>query len=1056
LGAEAARALLMDLLAAACGGVELARLTACAAAAGIEAPRGRSSRAVLIAAQQLEREGVLTIAGSFTLEPGLAERRRRQLIREGRFEPLAALVAAELPLPTRRAGWRRITATTLRRELRRALVAGDGARLAALQETWAQHQERIGPPPSLVAWVDGPLELELLRGLDVDVSGPLLDALSRTRALAARPVEPLLPLLSERWDAHPDQPALRCALGREAMVAGEPALAARALDGLDGMEGLALRGMLALILGDPQGSVRCYARALAQRRKRDGRGVDRLEGPEGVLAPLAYRLHPSASRRAQGARLSAPPLEPDHPLAVLNRGLERWRDQQPQDSRALEGARDRADAAGQRWLAAELDALFTLDPRRSAPGVRALMSLGDPDDGQPSADPRLVLRLRPAGAGLLAELRGPRGLDADGDASDELLSAVPALARAPLRGRYRVLDGAEEALELLEALAPLGERVRVEWPEGEPLRLRAVLGPEALQLRVRGRGDWFDTDGGLRVDRARVVALGELLALARRGRRFLTLDDGRVLALTQALVDQLALIDRIAQPDGAGGQRVHRLAAGALAPALDAAGSAELDESWELQLRALEAVDAPEPSVPGGLHATLRPYQQRGFAWLVRLAELGAGACLADDMGLGKTVQVLALLLHRAWLGPALVVAPTSVCSGWVDQATRFASGLRVRRFGPGDRAAMLASIAPGELVVCSYGLLQADRELLASLRWSTVVLDEAQAIKNPDTQRHRAACALQAEQRVITTGTPIENHLGELWALLRFLQPGLLGSREAFHTRFAEPIAAGLSAPLQQLRQLVLPFVLRRTKGEVLQELPPRTEQRIEVELLPDEAALYEAQRERAEGFLDSLEDPQSVQILAQLTRLRMACCHPSLVLEGAAMPSAKLAAFGELVEQLRAGGHRALVFSQFVRHLAILRGWLDERGVPYQYLDGSTPASQRDRAVRAFQGGEGDLFLISLRAGGFGLNLTAAETVIHMDPWWNPAVEDQASDRAHRIGQRRPVTVYRIIAKGTVEEKILALHASKRELAEQLLEGSDAAGRLSVGELMALIRGA
>jgi SNF2 family DNA or RNA helicase len=300
-----------------------------------------------------------------------------------------------------------------------------------------------------------------------------------------------------------------------------------------------------------------------------------------------------------------------------------------------------------------------------------------------------------------------------------------------------------------------------------------------------------------------------------------------------------------------------------------------------------------------------------------------------------------------------------------------------------------------------------------------------------------------------------VENHLGELWALMRFLEPGLLGSWEAFRFSFAEPIEAGLSQPLEQLRQLVLPFVLRRTKAAVLAELPPRTEQLLEVELHPEERALYTALREQAEELLDALDEPQPLQILAQLTRLRMACCHPSLVLEGDAVPaSAKLEAFGELVEQLRAGGHRALVFSQFVRHLAILRAWLDARGVRYRYLDGGTPAGQRDRAVRAFQEGDGDLFLISLRAGGFGLNLTAADAVIHMDPWWNPAVEDQASDRVHRIGQRRPVTVYRLVAQGTVEEKILALHERKRELAQQLLAGSDAAARLSAAELMALIR--
>ena len=1147
--------LVLELLAAAQDELELGALAGCSSAAGVADDEDRAvSRRLLVSLAVLEAEGLVRAGDRWALAPGLSEPITRALIRAGRFEGLAAQVARRDPLPSSPRTWRRVRAGTVQRELRRALIAGRGQDLQRLLASWADHEDRLGAAPRLAAWLDDPLEPELLAGLPRELAGPLLDDLSLARAARMAPAVPLLPLVRQLWEASPDEPGLRSALGREALLAGDLHLAGGVLAGLGSAEGLALEAMLSLVRGDLIGAVKGYARALTARRRRDGRQVGHLEGVEGALQPLAFLLHPSASRRAQGRRALAalPPVDGTspwagrhqlerldallrgeplpyapaeaHPLGVLLASLVAWWALEPLDSGRLEAARDRATACGYGWLAAELDALFAGDPGRTLPGAQALLLLlgrgrkpawNDPPagavPGPPSvgreiqvwellepeavegpvrelaADPTPVLRLTPSGPGLVAQLRvrplgaaGPSLAPGQGDArlviraGEEQLgvrrdlvgerraatavqAALPSLAAAPWRGGARWLEGVERALDLLLELRREGAAVRVEWPEGEPLRLRAVVGPESLFMAVRGRGDWFGASGELRVDNALVMALHRLLeGMGRAPRRFVSLEDGSYLALTHALQRQLERIGRLAVVGPGGELQVHRLAAGALAPVLDQAGGAEVDESWRLQLDAIGQAQLHDHPVPHGLQAQLRPYQRQGFAWLVRLAELGAGACLADDMGLGKTVQVLALLLQRAWLGPALVVAPTSVCTGWLEQAARFAPELRLHRIGPGDRGALLAVLGPGDVAVCSYGLLQAERERMAGVEWSTAVLDEAQAIKNPDTARHRAACSLRAELRVATTGTPIENHLGDLWALMGFLNPGLLGGWEAFRFRFAEPIEAGLSEPLEQLKRLVLPFVLRRTKGEVLTELPPRTDVRVDVDLFPDELALYTALRERAEDLLDSLDEPQPLQILAQLTRLRMACCSASLVVDhGVAPASAKLTAFGDLVQQLLASGHRALVFSQFVRHLALLRAWLDFQGIAYQYLDGSTPSAQRDRAVQAFQAGEGDLFLISLRAGGFGLNLTAAQTVIHMDPWWNPAVEDQASDRAHRIGQDHPVTVYRLVARGTVEEKILALHQRKRDLAESLLDGSDAAGRLNVGDLMELIRG-
>jgi SNF2 family DNA or RNA helicase len=383
-----------------------------------------------------------------------------------------------------------------------------------------------------------------------------------------------------------------------------------------------------------------------------------------------------------------------------------------------------------------------------------------------------------------------------------------------------------------------------------------------------------------------------------------------------------------------------------------------------------------------------------------------------------------------------------------------------VKTFGSSDRQQLLDALEPRDLLVCSYGLLQqedvADR--LAQVTWQTIVLDEAQAIKNQDTKRSQAAMALQGNFKIITTGTPIENHLGELWNLFRFINPGLLGSLDSFNQRFAYPIERDQNESAREaLRRLIQPFILRRTKDQVLKELPSRTEITLQVELSPQEMAFYEALRREAVDKLSDSDAPagqKHLQVLAEIMRLRRACCNPKLVRPELGIASTKLEQFGEVLEELLDNGHKALVFSQFVDHLTILREYLDGRKIAYQYLDGSTPAKQRQKRVEAFQRGEGDVFLISLKAGGTGLNLTAADFVIHMDPWWNPAVEDQASDRAHRIGQQRPVTIYRLIAQNTIEDKILALHQVKRDLADDLLAGTDVGGKLSTDELLSLLQ--
>jgi SNF2 family DNA or RNA helicase len=666
---------------------------------------------------------------------------------------------------------------------------------------------------------------------------------------------------------------------------------------------------------------------------------------------------------------------------------------------------------------------------------------------------------------LMADVEG-RKCQTERDLKDEKARAValerslPSLAALPEMDGQWFPETAEEALQVLLELREAQERgeTLVEWPEGEKLKVGKPVSFANLRLSLRGGNNWFEVEGELRLDEERVLDMKELLELLQTTpHRFLPLGEGQFVALSRELrkrLDELAAyVDRRGKKVG-----LHPLAALALEDFTEQIGELDADPQWFERLAHIREGLAQTPRLPSTLKAQLRDYQKEGFQWLARLAHLGFGACLADDMGLGKTLQALAAILHRAPQGPTLVVAPTSVCANWLNEARRFAPTLKLIPFGGTDRGTQVADLGPFDVLVASYGLLHQESSLLTSVEWQTVVLDEAQAIKNAATKRSQAAMHLKAGFKVVTTGTPIENHLSEFWTLFNFINPGLLGSRERFNTRFALPIErlndreAG-----RRLKKLVQPFILRRLKSQVLEELPPRTEVVLQVELSKEETAFYEALRLKALERIEAeagTNGQKPMRILAEITRLRQACCHPRLILPESPIAGAKLSLFGEVVAELLENGHKALVFSQFVGHLALIREYLNARAIPYRYLDGSTPPKERQREVEAFQAGEGDLFLISLKAGGLGLNLTAADYVIHMDPWWNPAVEDQASDRAHRIGQERPVTVYRLVAQNTIEEKIVRMHAEKRDLADSLLDATDASARISADELLRLIR--
>jgi superfamily II DNA or RNA helicase len=651
-----------------------------------------------------------------------------------------------------------------------------------------------------------------------------------------------------------------------------------------------------------------------------------------------------------------------------------------------------------------------------------------------------------------------RNLDAERRHLAQVLEALPFLADADNGQATWLLDDPEAALAAVEQLPRLPDVAALDWPRGKPVRV--LTPPTALQVSVGSGADWFAVDGELRIDESRVLGLQRLMQLAAESRRgrFVALGEGEYLALTDRLRQQLADLQALAQA-GKEGLRLPAAATAWLAETLDGA-TVSGDNAWSQRLARLDEAAALQPEAPATLQAQLRQYQADGYAWMARLAHAGLGACLADDMGLGKTVQTLALLLHRADLGPTLVIAPTSVCGNWVAEAARFAPSLRVLNYGEGDRQALLATAGPGDLLVASYSLVQIDAEAFAARQWATLVLDEAQALKNAATKRVKAIATLQADFRLALTGTPVENRLADLWSIMNLLNPGLLGNSQQFNDRFALAIERERDEVVRgRLRRLMAPFLLRRTKAQVLPDLPPRTEIIHRIEPGPEERAFLEAARRSAIERVSELageagEGQAAFHVLAELTRLRRAACDPRLVAPELGLIGAKSQEFEQLAQELVAGRHKALVFSQFTDFLKLLGERLDAAGIRYQYLDGSTPAAERSRRVAAFQRGEGELFLISLKAGGFGLNLTAADYVLIVDPWWNPAAEDQAMGRAHRIGQQRPVTVYRLVTAGSIEERIVELHRDKRTLAEGILEGQDQGRAIQAAELAALLR--
>lgn len=605
------------------------------------------------------------------------------------------------------------------------------------------------------------------------------------------------------------------------------------------------------------------------------------------------------------------------------------------------------------------------------------------------------------------------------------------------------------------------------WERRVPALPRVRSKSPSPKLSVRNKeGSVLDLDAVVEVEgETDLISFRDLLRWLHEGRRWVTLADGSVARLDPAILQPIAEAAGAIDFDKQGHAEISTLELGTLTRLLGAVPTADVaKEVKKLMENMTGDKSARAPRKAKALTAKLREYQRSGFAWLWQLHENKMTGILADDMGLGKTVQALALLTkakEEEGDAPTLIVCPTSVLSVWKQEVKKWAPSLSVMLWHGAERAENRRLLKKSDVVVTTYALMRRDIDELSKIRFRYAILDEAQYIKNWATTTAKSAKQLTAEHRLALTGTPVENHLADLWAIFDFLAPNFLGKLSDFQKNFVRPIEDGDQKQLEALRARIRPFVMRRRKEDVAQELPPKTEQTLLVQFNKAQLGLYnrilKAAKAEIQGRIEEVGlEKSQMTILAALTRLRQVCCDPRLLglPDASTLPtSAKLEAFTELVSDCIGSGRKILVFSQFVEMQKLLGDALNELKIPYLWLHGGT--KNREELVQQFQSKSGPpVFLISLKAGGSGLTLTEADTVIHFDPWWNPAVEAQAVDRTHRIGQTRTVMVYRLIARDTIEDKVLALNARKAKLFASVIDDGNAFGSaLSAEDIRELI---
>ncbi len=637
---------------------------------------------------------------------------------------------------------------------------------------------------------------------------------------------------------------------------------------------------------------------------------------------------------------------------------------------------------------------------------------------------------------------------------EELLNTLSSMGFQSRSNKMWFLEPEEAIAFLLDSYPTLLETFRVYGEKAlSRYKVRTTQSTITATVESDEKDKWFNLDINVEYD-GQSLPLEAIWKAWIKGKRYVQLKDGSYASLPESWLEKLAHklqalgLDTSKPPQ----QKFKQFEAPILDSLLDDLPSVTTDSFWNTlrgKIHNFREVQSIAP--PKGLHADLRIYQQQGISYLNFLLEYGFGGILADEMGLGKTVQTLAFIQHmveHGHVGPSLIIVPTSVLPNWDREAEKFVPSLRRLIIYGARRENLFQYITQSDLIITTYALLRRDLEEFEKHEFSTVILDEAQNIKNPNTITARSVRLLKANMRLCLSGTPIENNLFELWSLFEFLMPGFLGSQHAFQRAVIKPIKDGDTEALDYLRTRVRPFILRRTKAEVAKDLPPKVESVTCCALVDEQAELYTAlaRKLKAQVLADVDEKglaKSQMSILDALLKLRQICCHPRLLkinMPGFStnLPSGKFDAFKDMVMDIVEGGHKVLVFSQFVQMLHIIRQWLQASSIPFCYLDGAS--KNRFEQVDLFNNSpEIPIFLISLKAGGTGLNLTSADYVIHYDPWWNPAVESQATDRTHRIGQTRQVFSYKLICQNTVEEKILQLQEAKRSVAEAIIPGQD-----------------
>ncbi len=764
-----------------------------------------------------------------------------------------------------------------------------------------------------------------------------------------------------------------------------------------------------------------------------------IDTTEGIARPLDHRVSPAALRRLLRSPTIAEPA--NELIGMITYGLPKV---------ALEVGAELPELS-------QVADVIDLEPTFR---MRATGSLTEAEVSLRAAYADLEVEVRADGISppvmILPPVEGQKRakcIRCDIAAQQRAVQLLLDLGLQPDESGERFVARADRAIQFWsEGVGALPEDWDLYVPEhlvGTHVRSKPIM----MNARVSSGVDWLNVkiayeSEGVGVDRE------ELEKCLREGKKFVRLSDNSFAPFDTEKVQ--AMIDREIELITAAGKsgKIPLSQAGRVQELLNQAHSSTVAAGAKQLFQKLASIDEIKAAKkPKGLKATLRPYQEQGLSWLQFVHELGSGGVLADDMGLGKTVQTIALLLHlkaekKTKALKALIVAPTSVVTNWVREIERFGPSLTTALWHGAGRREQIAELESANVIITSYALLRRDIDLLKKLPLDYAILDEAQNIKNPLSATAAAAKELDAERRLALTGTPIENRLSEIWSIFEFVSPGLLGPLQKFEEKFARPIDNGDAKQAARLRAVIHPFILRRTKLEVAKDLPPKIEVDKIIDLAPDQKAIYmqvlREVRAQVMGEVERLGVAKSqLHILAGLTKLRQAACDPRLLglpREFSHDDSGKLSALRELVDEAESGGHKVLIFSQFVSMLKLMREALDEDKIRYEYLDGST-IDRQERIERFQEDPTVPVFLISLKAGGSGLNLTAADTVIHFDPWWNPAVEDQASDRAHRIGQKKVVTVYRLVAAGTIEEKILQLKQKKKDLVASVLS-EDAGG--------------